>query len=174
MLYEGLDIHQVVFQVVVLDPETGELRESRFEPSRERLNDWAIEWRGKLAAVAIEATTGWRWSRVSCRRTGRASALRGRRRHEPPRVSRGPFWLISSFQSNGLFGTLPSGLEGRVLGGCYVAEGAVEAAGVVPGDVFDDRELELGACPPDPVADQLGLQGVDEALGEGVDAPIVK
>jgi hypothetical protein len=39
MLYAGIDIHKAVFQVVVLDPETGELSESRFEPSRERLND---------------------------------------------------------------------------------------------------------------------------------------
>ena len=61
MLYAGIDIHKAVFQAAVFDPDSGELRECRFEPSRERLNDWAIEWRGKLAAVAIEATTGWRW-----------------------------------------------------------------------------------------------------------------
>jgi hypothetical protein len=61
MLYAGLDIHKAVFQVVVLDPDSGELCESRFEPSRERLGDWAMERQGKLAAVAIEATTGWRW-----------------------------------------------------------------------------------------------------------------
>jgi transposase len=61
MLYAGLDIHKAVFQVVVLDPDSGELCESRFEPSRARLGDWAMQWQGKLAAVAIEATTGWRW-----------------------------------------------------------------------------------------------------------------
>src|SRR5262249_61268917 len=60
MLYPGIDIHEAVFQVVVLDPDSGELSESRFAPSRERLNDWAIERSGRLAAVAIEATTGWR------------------------------------------------------------------------------------------------------------------
>ena len=38
MLYAGIDIHKAVFQAVVLDPESGELSESRFEPSRERLN----------------------------------------------------------------------------------------------------------------------------------------
>ena len=32
MLYAGLDIHKAVFQVVVLDPDSGELRECRFEP----------------------------------------------------------------------------------------------------------------------------------------------
>src|SRR4051794_23751573 len=89
MLYAGLDIHKAVFQAVVLDPESGELRESRFQPSRERLNEWAIEWKGKLAAVAIEATTGWRWVarelqthgfEVHLVDPGRASALRGRRR----------------------------------------------------------------------------------------------
>src|SRR5436190_10635303 len=61
MLYAGLDIHKAVFQAAVLDPDSGELSECRFEPSRERLADWAMEWQGKLAAVAIEATTAWRW-----------------------------------------------------------------------------------------------------------------
>ena len=89
MLYAGIDIHKAVFQAAVLDPDSGELRESRFEPSRERLNDWAIEWKDRLAAVAIEATTGWRWVARELERRGfevhlvdpgRASALRGRRR----------------------------------------------------------------------------------------------
>ena len=52
MLYAGLDIHKAVFQAAVLDPDSGELSESRFEPSRERLTDWAMQWQGKLAAVA--------------------------------------------------------------------------------------------------------------------------
>lgn len=73
----------------MLDRGSGELSESRFEPSRERLNDWAIEWQRKLAAVAIEATTGWRWVtrelqghgfEVHLVDQGRVSALRGRRR----------------------------------------------------------------------------------------------
>jgi transposase len=89
MLYAGIDIHKAVFQAVVLDPDSGELRECRFEPSRERLNDWAIEWKDRLAAVAIEATTGWRWVarelqahgfEVHLIDPGRASALQGRRR----------------------------------------------------------------------------------------------
>jgi hypothetical protein len=50
----------------------------------------------------------------------------------------------------------------------------VEALVVEPGDVLDDGELELGAGAPDAVADQLGLEAVDEALRGGVDAPIVK
>jgi transposase len=89
MLYAGIDLYRAVFQVVVLDRDSGELCESRFEPSRERLDDWAIEWQGRLAAVAIEATTGWRWVarrleadgfEVHLVDPGRASALRGRRR----------------------------------------------------------------------------------------------
>src|SRR5438128_5874852 len=89
MLYAGIDIHKAVFQAVVLDPETGELRERRFAPRREELADWAMEWQGRLAAVAIEATTGWRWVarelqergfEVRLVDAGRASALRGRRR----------------------------------------------------------------------------------------------
>jgi transposase len=89
MLYAGLDIHKAVFQAVVLDPDSGEVRERRFTPSREALADWAMEWQGKLAAVAIEATTGWRWVarelqargfEVHLVDPGRASALQGRRR----------------------------------------------------------------------------------------------
>jgi len=89
MLYAGIDIHKTVFQAVVLDPDTGELSESRFAPSRERLGEWASAWQGKLAAVAIESTTGWRWVareleqrgfEVHLVDPGRASALRGRRR----------------------------------------------------------------------------------------------
>ncbi len=89
MLYAGIDIHKAVFQAAVLDPDSGELKESRFEPSRARLGDWAMEWQGKLAAVAIEATTGWRWVarelqaqgfEVHLVDPGRASALQGRRR----------------------------------------------------------------------------------------------
>jgi hypothetical protein len=50
MLYAGIDIHKRTFQAVVLDPDSGELSESRFEPSRERLGDWAIEWQGDSSA----------------------------------------------------------------------------------------------------------------------------
>jgi transposase len=89
MLYAGIDIHKQVFHAVVLDPVTGELCECRFQPSRERLAEWASEWEGKLAGAAIEATTGWRWVArelqahgfdVHLLDAGRASALRGRRR----------------------------------------------------------------------------------------------
>jgi hypothetical protein len=54
------------------------------------------------------------------------------------------------------------------LGRRQVAERAVEAAGVEPADVFDDRELELCPGAPDAVGDQLGLEAVDEALGHRV------
>jgi len=39
---------------------------------------------------------------------------------------------------------------------------------VKPVDVLEDRELQLAAGLPDAVFDQLGLEGVDEALGQGV------
>jgi hypothetical protein len=45
----------------VLEPESGELVEEWFVASREALDDWAMRWRGSLAAVAIEATPGRRW-----------------------------------------------------------------------------------------------------------------
>ena len=45
----------------MLDPESGQLVEERFLADRESLARWAEPWRGRVAAVAIEATTGWRW-----------------------------------------------------------------------------------------------------------------
>jgi hypothetical protein len=62
MLYAMIDIHKHVFQAAVLDPESGELVEERFAASREALGEWAMRWQGRLVAVAIEATTGWRWN----------------------------------------------------------------------------------------------------------------
>jgi transposase len=61
MLYAAIDIHKHAFQAAVLDPESGEVVEARFSADRESLARWAEEWRGRVAAVAIEATTGWRW-----------------------------------------------------------------------------------------------------------------
>jgi hypothetical protein len=61
MLYAAIDIHKHVFQAAVLDPESGEVVEERFSADRESLARWAEQWRGRLQAVAIEATTGWRW-----------------------------------------------------------------------------------------------------------------
>src|SRR3982750_1466860 len=61
MVYAALDIHKRIFQAAVLDAETGELVLERLPASREALNDWATRWQGKLEAVALEATTGWRW-----------------------------------------------------------------------------------------------------------------
>ena len=57
----AIDIHKQVFQAAVLDPESGEVSESRFAATRTELGDWATRWQGELDAVAIEATTGWRW-----------------------------------------------------------------------------------------------------------------
>src|SRR6266571_4879920 len=61
MLYAAIDIHKHAFQAAVLDPEGGEVVEARFSADRESLARWAEEWQGRVAAVAIEATTGWRW-----------------------------------------------------------------------------------------------------------------
>jgi transposase len=61
MLYAAIDIHKHAFQAAVLDPETGEVVEARLSADRESLTRWASEWRGRVVAVAIEATTGWRW-----------------------------------------------------------------------------------------------------------------
>ena len=61
MLYAAIDIHKRAFQAAVLEPESGEVVEERFSADRESLARWARQWRGEVSAVAIEATTGWRW-----------------------------------------------------------------------------------------------------------------
>ncbi len=61
MLYGAIDIHKHVFQAAVFDVASAEVVEARFPATREALADWTSEWQGKLAAVAIEATSGWRW-----------------------------------------------------------------------------------------------------------------
>jgi transposase len=61
MVYAAIDIHKRVFQVAVLDADSGELVQERLAATREALDDWATRWTGKLEAVALEATTGWRW-----------------------------------------------------------------------------------------------------------------
>ena len=49
-----------------------------------------------------------------------------------------------------------------------VAERFVQAVVVEPCHVRDDGELELAARPPHAIANELGLEAVDEALGERV------
>ena len=44
MLYGAIDIHEHVFQAAVFDADSGEVVETRFPATRERLDDWAIEW----------------------------------------------------------------------------------------------------------------------------------
>jgi transposase len=61
MLYAAIDLHKLVFQAVTLDPETGALVQARLPATREALAGWIDEWDGRLVAVAIEATCGWRW-----------------------------------------------------------------------------------------------------------------
>src|SRR2546425_4428025 len=61
MLYAAIDIHKHAFQAAVLDPDSGEVVEERFAADRESLARWAEPWQGRVLAVAIEATTGWRW-----------------------------------------------------------------------------------------------------------------
>ena len=84
----GIDIHKRVLQSAVLDPALGEFSEERFS-GREGLADWAMRWRGRVATVVIEATTGWRWVareltaagfEVRLADPGQAKALRGKKR----------------------------------------------------------------------------------------------
>jgi transposase len=98
----AIDIHKAVFQAAVLDPDSGALVERRFAASREALAEWAREWDGRLNAVALEATTGWRWVAhelqargIEVRLTdpGQASALQGRRQR-PKNDRLDARWLV--------------------------------------------------------------------------------
>ncbi len=60
MVTAAIDIHKQVVQAAVLDSERGAFVEDRLA-GREALVEWAVRWRGRLSAVAIEATSGWRW-----------------------------------------------------------------------------------------------------------------
>jgi hypothetical protein len=89
MVYAAIDIHKRIFQAAVLDADTGELVQQRLAATREALGEWAERWQGELEAVALEATTGWRWvwRELSARGfdvrlcdPGQASALRGSKR----------------------------------------------------------------------------------------------
>jgi transposase len=89
MLLAAIDIHKSVLQAAVLDPESGELHDERIAASGEGLAEWAGRWRGRVAVVAVEATTGWRWVWRDLARQGmevrlaepaEARALRGRKR----------------------------------------------------------------------------------------------
>jgi transposase len=89
MLYAALDVHKHVLQAAVLDPASGELREARFPATREALREWALPLQGRVAAVAIEATSGWRWVwrelstlgiEVQLAEPAQTRALRGKKR----------------------------------------------------------------------------------------------
>ena len=60
-----------------------------------------------------------------------------------------------------------------VLRGAEVAEPGVPSAGVVERlDEVEDGHAGLGVGPPAGAIDQLALEGGEEGLGEGVDAPM--
>jgi transposase len=89
MLYAAIDIHKHVFQAAVLDVVSGEVVERRFPATREALAAWSSEWDGQLAAVAVEATCGWRWVARELRARGvevrlaepaQTRALKGKKR----------------------------------------------------------------------------------------------
>jgi hypothetical protein len=54
------------------------------------------------------------------------------------------------------------------LPGRLITEPGVQTAAVKPADPLDDGQLELSASAPDAVGDQLGLEAIDEALGQRV------
>src|SRR4051794_25660362 len=98
----AIDIHKAVFQAAVLNRANGEIVQERFAASREELAAWIEKWEGQLDAVAIEATTGWRWVArelqargIDVRLTdaGQASALQGARKR-PKNDRLDARWLV--------------------------------------------------------------------------------
>ncbi len=99
----AIDIHKAVFQAAVLDPDAGEVTEERFKASSEALCAWAEKWAGEIEAVAVEATTGWRWVARELQERGievllvdpgKASALQGNRAR--PKTDRlDARWLVT-------------------------------------------------------------------------------
>jgi transposase len=61
MIFAAFDNHKTVLQVAVLDTVTGEVTQERFGADRGSLAGWIDRFRGRLEAVALEATSGWRW-----------------------------------------------------------------------------------------------------------------
>src|SRR5215469_2964430 len=59
-------------------------------------------------------------------------------------------------------------VAGFELGGCLVAEAAVQPGAVVPADVLGDGAAGAGSGGPGVVVEQLALDGTEEALGESV------
>jgi transposase len=89
-VYAAIDVHKQVLQAAVLDPTSGEVRDARFVATREALREWALPLQGTVVAVAIEATSGWRWVwrelsalgfRVELAEPAQTRALRGKKRH---------------------------------------------------------------------------------------------
>src|SRR5439155_12519065 len=99
MLYAAIDIHKHVLQAALLDPASGELRDARFPATREALREWAMPLQGRVGAVAIEATSGWRWAwrelsalgfEVQLAEPAQTRALRRSEEHTSELQSRGP------------------------------------------------------------------------------------
>jgi transposase len=67
----GLDVHrkQITFDYIEL--ETGEVKTGQIRPAtREHLRNWLSRFKGKEAAFALEATTGWRFVVKEIERAG--------------------------------------------------------------------------------------------------------
>jgi len=58
----GFDVHRNQITFDVLDTETGEVFRGEIRPAtRVRLREWLRRFEGREAAIALEATTGWRF-----------------------------------------------------------------------------------------------------------------
>ena|SRR6478672_2197324 len=69
----GLDQHRAQITAEWIDTETGEITRSRITPAhREGVRRFCEKFRGQQLEVGLEATTGWRLSPMSSRRSARS------------------------------------------------------------------------------------------------------
>lgn len=90
MVMAAIDIGKRVLQAASVEEASGEAAEARFPADRESLAAWVDGFEGRLARVAIEATTGWKWianlllargvGEVLLVDPGEAAARKGRKR----------------------------------------------------------------------------------------------
>lgn len=90
MVIAAIDIGKTRLQAASLDEASGETTEAHLAADRESLRAWVDGFEGRLARVAIEATTGWKWianllfargvEEVLLVDPGEAAARKGRKR----------------------------------------------------------------------------------------------
>ena len=89
----GFDVHRKQITFDYIEMESGEVHRGKIRPAiRQSLREWLDEFTerfsAKQIAIAVEATTGWRYVVEEIKRAGIEPHLAGRRRPSPCRGAR--------------------------------------------------------------------------------------